>query len=441
MRCKEKEPEIVKVLRVEEKKGFPLNKVNSNSKSNNDKEDESYKLLNEEINKKLQELAGHYQFLAENTVDIIWETTSTATITYMSSATKRLLGYEPEEMIGKKVWKFVPKTYLPKYFPILRKCVKGGIIDRFETVLRHKDGHIVNVEYSGKFVKKGNKKRIIGTIKDITERKIAEEKLERMNKELKKAQEELSILNKDLEKKVEERTEEIQKLLKHKIEFIGHLGHDLKTPLTPMVGLLPTIEEREKDPELKELLGIINRNVLFMRDIVVKTLKLERLNSPVLKLNFEQMNLFDCIDMMVGSKEQAFKEKKLFVANNVAKDILVPIDKIEFNELMDNLLTNAVNFTPCGGGISVDANVENDFVRVSVCDAGLGLTDDQMEHVFEEFYKCDPSRQELDGSGLGLSICKRIVELHDGRILVESAGLGKGSTFHFLLPTKLRNET
>jgi len=121
--------------------------------------------------------------------------------------------------------------------------------------------------------------------------------------------------------------------------------------------------------------------------------------------------------------------------------LFVSVDQIEFTELLNNLFGNAVKFTPDSGSICFNAvKDEEDFIKVSVSDTGVGLTNEHIEHVFEDFYKVDPSRHELDSSGLGLSISQRIVERHGGRIWAESDGPGKGSTFHFLLSSKLKNE-
>ncbi len=429
-----------------------------------------------EAHERYNSLAEYFEIISDTTIalgqkdlfsdvnDIIFQVSPKGRITYINSAVEKIAGYPSSNLIGEKLTKIIPRNDWKKIrkqlFPFLnKKNMMDREISSIETFMITNSNTKVPVEINGKLIQynvevmgRKNEVRIQGSIRDITERLAAEEervknarKIEEMNirlqstnKNLIQAEEELRILNQDLEKKVEERTEEIQKLLKHKIEFIGQLGHDLKSPLTPLVGLLPTIEKKEKDPELKELLSVANRNVLFMRDIVVKTLKLERLNSPKLVLNFEEANLYDCVDRIVGNKEYVFKEKSLKVENKVDNDLIVTVDKIEFNELLDNLLSNAVKFTPEKGSISIDSELDDDFVKISVSDTGLGLTADQIEHIFEEFYKVDPSRHDLDSSGLGLSICKRIVEHHGGRIWVESPGVDKGSTFHFLISTKLK---
>jgi len=512
----DKNSDIVRVLREEEKKGLLTNSMQNSEEEAayqqtmpeeentqttaflnegeatetdfNEKLPDDVESLKKEVldlREKLKEsterynsLAEYFEIISDTTIalgkkdlfsdvsDVIFQVSPKGRITYINSAVEKITGYPSSSLIGEKFSKIIPKDDWKKvhnqfFSGFNKKEMMTREVNSFESFIIASSGKNIPVEINGKLIRynvevmgRKNEVRIQGSIRDITERLAAEEervrnarKIEEMNvrlqstnNDLKQAQDELRILNQDLEKKVEERTQEIQKLLKHKIEFIGQLGHDLKSPLTPLVGLLPTIEKKEKDPELKELLGVINRNVLFMRDIVVKTLKLERLNSPKLVLNFEQANLFDCVDRMISTKEYVFKEKSLNVTNNVDKDFVVSIDKIEFNELMDNLLTNAVKFTSNNGSISVDTQKENGFVKVSVSDTGAGLTAEHIEHIFEEFYKVDPSRHDLDSSGLGLSICKRIVERHGGRIWVQSAGLGKGSTFHFLLPIKLKNQ-
>jgi signal transduction histidine kinase len=110
------------------------------------------------------------------------------------------------------------------------------------------------------------------------------------------------------------------------------------------------------------------------------------------------------------------------------------VDKTRFEELFENIITNAIKYTKnIKGIITIDAKEEKDSIVISVNDNGIGLTESQMNHIFDEFYKVDQARHDLSSHGLGLSICKRIIEKHGGRIWVESQGLGKGSTFYFTL--------
>ena len=115
-------------------------------------------------------------------------------------------------------------------------------------------------------------------------------------------------------------------------------------------------------------------------------------------------------------------------------DITVVADKLRLLELVDNLVSNAVKFMPGGGCLSFDAEENDGFVKISIEDTGIGISEEQMDHIFDEFYKADPSRHDLNSSGLGLTICKRIVEKHNGEIWAESEGLGKGATLQVVLP-------
>lgn len=421
----------------------------------------------EEYENRYRELAEHYEVLTENTLDIIFQTTKTGKITYVNSASKKIAGLEPEEMIGKNFTAFIPKKEMPKYFKILRNTLAGREIGSFESFVYHKDGRLIPVEFDGKLVKKTKKGVIQGTIKDITERKKIEEALQKAHDELerrvadrtaelshtnkilqdeivehKKTEKKLKIahsrlndMNQELEKKVKQRTADVEKLLKLKDEFINQLGHDLKNPLNPLINLLPIIEELSKDKESKEMFEIVNRNVGFMKNLVVKTIELARLNSPTSILSKEEINLLDEINSILNNNKFIFENNNIHIENKVSENLVVNADKLKFLELFDNLINNAVKFSPDGGKISVDSKENQDYITISIKDSGIGLSDVQINHIFDEFYKADRSRHDFDSSGLGLPICKRIVEKHGGKIWVESSGLGKGTTILFTIPS------
>ena len=270
--------------------------------------------------------------------------------------------------------------------------------------------------------------------KTIADLEKARKYINKQNMELKTAQEELSSLNKELERKVKERTVEVERLLKQKDEFIGQLGHDLKNPLTPLVGLLPMLKEREEDPKTKEHLGVIIRNVEYMRDLVIKTLQLARINSPRTTFAIKDINLLEGINNVLESQKMLLKENNVVVENKINEDIFVKADRLRLEELIGNLFTNAIKYTvDSNGKIVVDAHEKEGIVTVSMKDTGIGMTEEQLNCIFDEFYKADESRHEMDSSGLGLAICKRIVEKLGGKIWAVSTGKGKGSTFYFTL--------
>ncbi len=258
--------------------------------------------------------------------------------------------------------------------------------------------------------------------------------LEKINKDLIKTRKELNILNKNLEKRIKERTEEVEQLLKQKDEFINQLSHDLKSPLNPMTILLPILEKQETDQKKIEWIKVLRRNVEYMKNIATKTLELAKLNSPKTKFSFRKLDLKDEIKRIIQNKKTLFESKKLKIQNNIQQKLFINADKLRFEELLSNLLENSVKFSDNNGKIIIDAEIENDFMKISIRDTGAGMTKEQIKHVFEEFYKADTARHDFESSGLGLTICKKIVEKHGGKIWVESPGPGKGTTVFFTMP-------
>jgi signal transduction histidine kinase len=251
----------------------------------------------------------------------------------------------------------------------------------------------------------------------------------------------ITDMNTNLEQKVIERTNKIDALLKQKDDFINQLGHDLKNPLNPLVNLLPILEKNEQNQKNKEIIGVLNRNVNYMKNLVTKTIELARLNSPKTKFNFEDINLVTELNTIIDNNKMMLHQNHIEIKNNLPNDIMVNVDKLRFDELINNLLNNAVKYTNGPGTILIDAKQDHTFATVSIKDTGIGMSDQQLNKIFDEFYKADASRHDFDSSGLGLSICKRIVEKHNGKIWAESEGLEKGSTFYFTVPkSKLKNE-
>lgn len=264
--------------------------------------------------------------------------------------------------------------------------------------------------------------------------------LETINTELISAREQLTLLNTDLEKKVRERTTDVEKLLKQKDEFINQLGHDLKTPLTPLNILIPIVKEQEKDPKLQELLVVISNNVEYMKNLVIKTLELARLNSPTTNFELQDIDLSLHLSDFLKMERILILDKHVIFENSIPKDTVVTADPLQIREIFTNLISNAVKYSQDNDvKITFNAEQQNDFTIVSVTDTGIGLEKTQIPHVFDEFYKVDYSRHDLQSIGLGLSICKRIVEKQGGKIWVESPGKGKGSTFFFTLKSSKKN--
>ncbi|MDG6228359.1 MAG: PAS domain S-box protein [Candidatus Thermoplasmatota archaeon] len=276
----------------------------------------------------------------------------------------------------------------------------------------------------------------ITDIKEI-QKEISEKnnELHQQNLELNQMRNELMQLNANLESIVQERTGELEKLIKMKDDFIEQLGHDLKNPLGPLINLLPLLEKHSSRKEDKEIFTVLKRNVDYMKNLVKKTLYFSQLGSPNCSFNPKDVDLRQEVEDIIDLQKDFCTHQNIMISNNIQKNINLPVDIQHFKELISNLLNNAVKYSPDGGQIHIDATQkEDDILTISIKDTGIGLSDKEISHLFEEFYKVDGSRHDFTSTGLGLPICKRIVEKHGGSIWVESPGHGKGSTFYVSFP-------
>jgi len=268
--------------------------------------------------------------------------------------------------------------------------------------------------------------------------KLKDEKIKELEDKLIETEKKLNELNKNLENRVIERTVEVNKLLRHKIRFIDSLSHDLGTPLTPLVALLPTIKEEISDPEKKEMLDTCIRNVEYLKRVVNNTRELAEVSSSDLLLKKE--NLFEIVDELHKKYDAILKSCNIKVENSIGQDVFVKTEKNRLLQLLDHITSNSVNsMLDTGGTLTFKCKPVNRdtgvFIQISIGDTGTGLTRDQTDHLFDEFYKTDDSRHKLDSTGLGLAICKTIVEKHGGKIWADSHGEGKGTTIHFIIPS------
>ena len=342
----------------------------------------------------------------------------------INPAYEQILNVKRDQVIGKDVEEIFPGTE-QEWIKRLGSVAVSGKPQIFEMYHRPTNKYY----YCNVYRPWDSTDRFCIVFNDVTNRKNAEQKFQQ-------AHQELQVLNKTLERKVEQRTKEINQLLKHKDEFIHQLGHDLKNPLGPLINLLPILQRGEDDPRKQEMFTVINRNVGYMKNLVTKTLELARLNSPHTQFTFEPMNLSEKVNGIIETNKLTFKQENILIKNEIPSDLNISADNLRIEELFTNIINNAVKYTSSKGTITIDAEKENEMITVSIADTGIGMTKDQIEHMFDEFYKADPSRHDFDSSGLGMSICKRIVEKHDGKIWAESQGPGKGSTFYVRLPSK-----
>ena len=233
---------------------------------------------------------------------------------------------------------------------------------------------------------------------------------------------------------------QLEETSRHKSEFLASMSHELRTPLNAIIGFSEVLREEmfgpvnEKQAEyLDDIISSGNHLLSLINDV----LDLSKVEAGQVELEVGPFSLREALERGVVMVREQATEEGVQVELSAGPEVdVVEGDERRIKQVIFNLLSNAVKFTPTGGEVDVSAIRVNGEVRVSVADTGPGIASGDHERIFEEFQQTDAGLERLEGTGLGLALSKRLVELHGGRIWLESE-LGKGSTFVFTLPARV----
>jgi signal transduction histidine kinase len=231
--------------------------------------------------------------------------------------------------------------------------------------------------------------------------------------------------------------EELKTLDKTKTEFLNIVSHELKTPLTAVLAHLDVMDDLKGNLTEEELrsLEAIRRNANNLQMLIGNILEVARMESGKFELTKNKVDIKKIVEDVVAKIEILSKQKNLKLVVNVPNLPLVNVDEGRVDEILNNLISNAVKFSE-KGSIEISAREVGGFVEVSVRDNGVGIPEEKINNLFRKFYQVDASiSRRYGGTGLGLSISKRLVEAHGGKITVKSKE-GEGTTFIFTLPIK-----
>lgn len=229
----------------------------------------------------------------------------------------------------------------------------------------------------------------------------------------------------------------LKKLEKVKEDFVANVTHEIRTPLTAIIGYLETIKNGAivNIDETKKFVDIILNQAERLNRLVEDLLTLSHIELKELKFNFENVSINAAITNVISLVETKAKEKKITIHNNVRENFpMIRADKDKLTQIFVNILDNAVKFTPESGRITIVAKEADAYTAVSISDTGIGVPRDEIQRLGERFYRVDRSRsRDLGGTGLGLSIVKHLMIAHGGRMEIESE-LGRGTTVFLLFP-------
>ncbi|MBN1188515.1 MAG: HAMP domain-containing protein [Dehalococcoidales bacterium] len=223
-------------------------------------------------------------------------------------------------------------------------------------------------------------------------------------------------------------------------QFIGNISHELRTPLAGIKAVVETLQDGaiEERSTALDFLNRINAEVDSMTQMINELIEISRLETGKAVLHREPLDLNSLIREIADYLDPQAKRKNIILDSSLQEDLpLVEADKERIRQIVVNLLHNAIKFTPDGGKITLYTRFENGMVTTEVTDTGIGISREDLTHIFERFFKADRSRSG-EGSGLGLAIAKHIVQAHGGEIRVKS-NEGRGSTFSFTLPVTTKN--
>jgi signal transduction histidine kinase len=215
------------------------------------------------------------------------------------------------------------------------------------------------------------------------------------------------------------------------------MSHELRSPLHTVIGFSELLAEETEGPlneKQKRFISHIHKDSLHLLDLINDLLDLSKIEAGRFELRQEAFHIGAVIEEGLSSVRPRATAKSVEIRTDVSIPTPVFADRVRFKQILHNLLTNAIKFTPDGGKVWVEAAPRDRFAEVSVSDTGIGIPEDQRQSVFDKFYQVRTATAGvLEGTGLGLAITKRLVEQHGGRIWLKSE-TGNGSSFTFTIP-------
>ena len=402
---------------------------------------------------------AHMTSLFENATEGIILTNGAGNIVMANPAIERMFEYKREELIGKPIEILIPDKYKPHHHqlregfyhkPSNRVMGQGRDLNG-----RKKDGIDLPVEVSLSHYTREGELFAIAFIVDITRRKDIENNMLKQKAELETITDKIRQLNADLEVKVEERTlilkEALQKLEQSpqelsealdkerqlneiKSRFVSMASHEFRTPLTTVLSSASLLskyttsdEQDKRDKHIQRIKNSVNN----LNDILEDFLSLGKLNEGKVEKIVEKVNLRYVLEDTIDEMKALVKKGQQFVLD-CTDSCEAFTDKKLFRNILINLISNAIKFSEEGKTISIKARVVADKAFISVADQGIGVSDNDQQHLFSSFFRA-ANATNIKGTGLGLHIVKRYIDLLGGEVELQSE-LNKGTTVNFTIP-------
>ena len=402
-----------------------------------------------QIEASLRKNEEKYRLIAQNISDIVWTMDGNLRPNYVSPSIRRVLGFSVEEALALPLDRIVAPESFQKISDLIRQGPGGTGPDEhpnslpnvLELDLIHQDGSIIPCETTHlPLILEGQEPiGFIGVTRDITARK-------------------------NFERELVQAKEEAEKANRTKSDFLANMSHELRTPLNHILGFSELLVDQQfgpLNPTQAEYLNDVLSSGRHLLSLINDILDLSKVEAGKLELNRAEVRIAELLNnslMMV--QEKALKHRIRLGADLGVLPERIWADERKLKQILYNLLSNAVKFTADGGEVFLKAGKGNGlgtppssvaddpssdrsegFIKISIRDSGMGIKAENLEKIFDPFQQLDSgSGRRFQGTGLGLSLTRKLVELHEGRIWAESSGEGAGSTFTVVLPLEWDGE-
>ncbi len=374
------------------------------------------------INFLLASAETRFRSLYDTSPDLMRTIDHDGNITDCNDAYALDLGYTKQEIIGMSIFDHAAEKNIDHMRQIFDSWKSGHSITNKEVWMKRKDGAIFPALLSATTFYEGDDQMRSNTIiKNITELYDARKKIE------------------ENEAHIRAQYEQLRRTDKSKEEFLTMITHELKTPLVPIQGYIDilltdafgTITDAQR-----QRLEIIKLNAFTLSKLMTDLLDVQKIELGQLRVSKERHDMADVLDGVVENMKPTMEKYHILMLTQLKPGIFCMCDSMRIEQVIHNLISNAIDFCPKENGkISIMLHAEGENAKIIVKDNGIGISKSKLDQIFVKFYQIDTSvTREHGGTGLGLVVCKGIIEAHGGKIWAESEGENKGSEIHILLP-------
>jgi PAS domain S-box-containing protein len=372
--------------------------------------------------------------IVEASDDAITRTSSDGTVVTWNPGAERLFGWPADEIVGRKLAVVVPPNRMDELSSVARKINAGEGVEDHETRALRKDGTEVDVSLTASPILDDG----VVTGAAVISRDITHLKRQQAQLEATLAKERVARADAEgAQLALSEQNERLRELDRLKDEFIALVSHELRTPLTSIHGYLELVLDGgagELGPEQERFLTVVERNSKRLMQLVGDLLFMAQVEAGKLALDLEEVDLREVLAECLEAAKPVADDKQIELVADLAETPSMLGDRSRLAQVLDNLISNALKFTPASGRVSVRVSRTGREAVVEVADTGVGIPADEQDRLFERFFRSsNATEQAIPGTGLGLTIAKTIVERHEGAIEIESTE-GKGTTVRVRLP-------